>query len=94
MRAFPILLSVCLFISSISSSAAAGAITLTEFIEGGEITLPFGAARQGRGAHRGVDVAAPIGTPIQSPGAALVLEATDLFRDQPLYGKTSRIAVR
>ena len=88
MRAFPILLSVCLFISSISSSAAAGAITLTEFIEGGEITLPFGAARQGRGAHRGVDVAAPIGTPIQSPGAALVLEATDLFRDQPLYGKT------
>ncbi len=37
--------------------------------------------------HKGVDLGAPLGTPIYSPTDGVVLAATDLYRNKPKYGK-------
>lgn len=36
--------------------------------------------------HNGIDVAAPMGTPIYAPADGIILEATDLFKNNPAYG--------
>lgn len=67
--------------------ASADGFTLDRFIEGGRISAPYGLSREGKSDHTGVDVAAPKGTPISAPSDAIVVQATDLFRDQPAHGK-------
>jgi len=37
--------------------------------------------------HKGVDIAAPAGTPIYAPQDAIIIAATDLYNDKPKYGK-------
>lgn len=71
-----------------STLASAAELTLDDFIEGGRVSAPYGLSREGKRDHSGVDVAAPKGTPVRAPDDAVVVQATDLFRDQPAYGKT------
>lgn len=60
---------------------------MDSFIKGGRMVSPFGVERKNLRVHTGVDVRARKGTPIAAPADALVVEATDLFRNEPRYGK-------
>lgn len=70
-----------------AASAAGSEIVMDSFIPGGRLTAPFGIKRKNLRVHTGVDVAAPMRTPIIAPADATVVEATDLFRNEPRYGK-------
>lgn len=76
-----------LFSVVLCKSALANSISFDDFIEGGRIIAPYGISRDGKRDHTGVDVGAPKGTPIAAPADAVVIKATDLFREQPAYGK-------
>ncbi|MEM9600380.1 MAG: peptidoglycan DD-metalloendopeptidase family protein [Pseudomonadota bacterium] len=57
----------------------------------GRLTAPFGKNydpfRNGQARiHQGVDIAAPIGTPIFAPAAGTIQFATDLYDNKPAYG--------
>ena len=57
----------------------------------GRLTAPFGKSydpfRNGQTRiHQGVDIAAPIGTPIFAPAAGTIQFATDLYDNTPAYG--------
>ncbi len=63
-----------------------------QLILSGRLTSFFGPAKDpfnnGRYRdHKGVDIAAPIGTPIYAPADGVVLAATDLYENKPNYGK-------
>jgi len=74
--------------SGLTAASAAGTeIVMDRFIPGGRLTAPFGIKRKNLRVHTGVDVAAPLRTPIIAPADAIVVEATDLFRNEPRYGK-------
>ncbi len=58
----------------------------------GRLTAAFGTAPDpfGNGKkrnHKGIDIGAEYGTPIYSPSKAKVLVATDLYKNNPKYGK-------
>jgi dienelactone hydrolase len=74
------------FAALISSQCIAADMTLDEFVAGGWISAPYGVRPDGR-EHGGVDVAAPVGTPIAAPGDAIVWKAEELLNNQPLNGK-------
>lgn len=64
---------------------------LSHIVEG-RLTSTFGNARdpfnEGKTRmHKGVDIAAPIGTPIKAPAEGVIIEATDNFQNKPNYGK-------
>ncbi|WP_136658118.1 M23/M56 family metallopeptidase [Nitratireductor sp. XY-223] len=74
--------------SSVALATTPGTVdTLDRFIPGGHVTSPFGVARKNLRIHTGVDVAAELRTPIAAPAGAVVLQATDLFRSEPRWGK-------
>ncbi|MBD2842054.1 M23/M56 family metallopeptidase [Erythrobacter rubeus] len=57
----------------------------------GKITSRFGKAADpfNRGKprqHKGIDIAAPVGTPINAPSDGAIVEATNLFDNKPNYG--------
>ncbi len=79
---------ICLPSVAVFTPMASAETKLSNFIPGGYIAWPFGITRGDGRTHNGVDVAAPKGTPIFALGDALVIEATDLFRNEPRYGKT------
>lgn len=68
------------------SSSLAADMTLDDFVAGGRITAPYGMRPNGKD-HGGVDIAAPVGTPIVAPADAIVLKAADQLNNQPLNGK-------
>lgn len=70
-----------------AASAAGTELQMDSFIPGGRLTAPFGIKRKNLRVHTGVDVAATKRTPIIAPADATVIEATDLFRNEPRYGK-------
>lgn len=70
-----------------AASAAGTELIMDSLIPGGRMTAPFGIKRKNLRVHTGVDVAAPMRTPIIAPADATVVEATDLFRNEPRYGK-------
>lgn len=71
-----------------TAAVAAGAEGgMDSFIKDGRMVSPFGIERKNMRVHTGVDVRARTGTPIAAPADALVVEATDLFRNEPRYGK-------
>ncbi len=66
-------------------------ITIGEMVTG-RLTAPFGKSfdpfRDGSTrVHQGIDIAAPIGTPIRAPADGVIVEATDLYQGQSSYGK-------
>lgn len=63
-------------------------IQLDNFVANGKIVSAFGIKRVGLRDHTGIDIAAEHGTPILAPTDAVVVEAKDLFRGEPRYGKT------
>lgn len=63
-------------------------IQLDDFVANGKIVSAFGIKRVGLRDHTGIDIAAEHGTPILAPTDAVVVEAKDLFRGEPRYGKT------
>lgn len=70
---------------------ASPVLTLGEIVTG-RLTAPFGKTfdpfRDGSTrVHRGVDIAAPIGTAIRAPADGVVVAATDLYDNKPAYGK-------
>lgn len=85
--------AICLLMAAgvaggLTAASAAGAeIVMDGFIPGGRLTAPFGIKRKNMRVHTGVDVAAAKRTPIIAPSDAIVIEATDLFRNEPRYGK-------
>jgi murein DD-endopeptidase MepM/ murein hydrolase activator NlpD len=77
-------------------SSPAPKVSLGDMVSG-RVTAPFGKTfdpfRDGTTrVHRGIDIAAPIGTPIRAPADGTILAATDLYQDQPAYGKVIVIA--
>ncbi|MEO1321812.1 MAG: M23/M56 family metallopeptidase [Pseudomonadota bacterium] len=77
-------------------SSPSPSVSLGDMVSG-RITAPFGKTfdpfRDGTTrVHRGIDIAAPIGTPIRAPADGTILAATDLYQDQPAYGKVIVIA--
>ncbi|MXN63569.1 peptidoglycan DD-metalloendopeptidase family protein [Stappia sp. GBMRC 2046] len=66
-----------------SSLAGPGAVDIVK----GRLAVSFGVIRKDGTFHKGVDIAAPIGTPIFTPEDMIVVEASDLFRGEPRYGK-------
>ncbi|MEM7329490.1 MAG: M23/M56 family metallopeptidase [Pseudomonadota bacterium] len=66
-------------------------VTLESMVTG-RLTAPFGKTfdpfRDGTyRVHKGVDIAAPIGTEITAPADGQIVEATDLYEGQSAYGK-------
>ena len=79
-----------------ATSAPSSTVSFGEIVSG-RITAPFGKTfdpfRDGTTrVHRGIDIGAPIGTPIRAPADGTILAATDLYQDQPAYGKVIVIA--
>lgn len=63
----------------------------------GRMTAPFGKTfdpfRDGSTRiHKGVDIAAPIGTVIRAPADGIIVDATDLYDGKPAYGKVVVLA--
>ena len=55
----------------------------------GRLTSKYGLVRKrvdGK-MHKGIDIANKIGTPIYTPGAALIIQATDIYKNNPKWGK-------
>lgn len=79
-----------------ATSKPSSAVSFGEMVSG-RVTAPFGKTfdpfKDGTTrVHHGVDIGAPIGTPIHAPADGTILAATDLYRDQPAYGKVIVIA--
>ena len=53
----------------------------------GGVTAAFGYVGADKPFHHGVDIKAPRWTKIVAPGDGVVVEATDLYKDQPAWGK-------
>lgn len=53
----------------------------------GRVTSQYGSVRKGE-AHRGIDIANKLGTPIYAPADGRILEATDTYKGQTTWGKT------
>ncbi|NRG17891.1 peptidoglycan DD-metalloendopeptidase family protein [Rhizobiales bacterium] len=66
-----------------SSLAGPGAARIVE----GRLAVPFGIIRKDGTFHKGIDIAAPAGTAIHAPEDMVVVEASDVFRGEPRYGK-------
>jgi len=81
--------------AEIKESSASDSTLLNEdqgIILAGRLTAAYGPSphpfKQGqRRDHKGVDIAAPIGTPIFAPGEGVILSATDVYQNKPKYGK-------
>ncbi len=73
--------------SALTMSSEGATKKSTSFIEGGWVTSSYGIKRKGKRDHTGVDVAAPLGTPILAPDDAVVLETADQFRGNWRWGK-------
>lgn len=83
----------------ISATANAGPIpasnssnVISNAIVSGRLTAPFGEVKDpfNKGKtriHNGIDVAAPIGTPIFAPASGVILAATELYDGKPAYGR-------
>ncbi|MBV7267288.1 M23 family metallopeptidase [Erythrobacter ani] len=75
---------------SVVTQSAPRAVPAVRIVEG-KITARFGTAadpfRSGKSRnHKGIDIAAPIGTPVQAPSDGSIVEATNLFDNKPNYG--------
>lgn len=73
-------------------SAAASAPDLTpgqwrDPMQTARISSFYGVPRKSGTRHDGIDMAAPIGTPILAPAPGKVAESTDLYQGQAKYGK-------
>ncbi|MEX3011759.1 M23/M56 family metallopeptidase [Hoeflea sp. TYP-13] len=93
-RGLPRLIAHCAVLSLVAVGGAGALATSTgslksmdSFIPGGWVTSPFGVPRPFLRDHTGIDVAAQLRTPIAAPADAVVLQATDLFRGEPRWGK-------
>lgn len=80
--------------AALSSTAAAdpkAKVNDIDFMLTGRMTSPYGQVRdpfrEGQyRAHKGIDIAAPIGTQIHAPADGIILAATDLYNGKPAYG--------
>ncbi len=92
-RRKPIAARVSLLLGALAlGSGALGGLAWAGSIDGapmlvGRITSAFGPVKAGGKFHHGVDIAAPLGTPILSPVTGTVTAATDLFNDTAAWGK-------
>lgn len=68
-------------------SASTAADTGPGKIVEGRLAVSFGIIRADGTFHKGVDIAAPAGTPIRAPEDMVVIEASDAFQGEPRYGK-------
>ena len=59
---------------------------LTGSIVDGRISAGFGAVPHPKSPHRGIDLSAPLGTPIRAPGAGVVQTATERYPQGEAYG--------
>lgn len=80
--------TLCLvLIGTLASGTLHAAQTkVTTFFEG-TITSPFGYVDNAGNVHGGIDLAAPRGTDLHSPIEGKVLTATNLYKNQPSWGK-------
>jgi murein DD-endopeptidase MepM/ murein hydrolase activator NlpD len=73
-------------------SATARRTTLKNLPVDGKVTAEFGDRIRFRDgeeipSHSGIDISAPKGAKVRAPGPGVVIEATDLYRGSPAWGK-------
>ncbi|GGD08847.1 M23/M56 family metallopeptidase [Aquisalinus flavus] len=72
------------------ASAASGANAT--IVEGGQISSPYGMRsnpqdKARKQHHHGVDVKAPMGTPVRAPADGVIIDVSETYKDKETYGK-------
>jgi murein DD-endopeptidase MepM/ murein hydrolase activator NlpD len=91
---FTVAASLIFAASTPISAVADGGVKVSDlsFMVAGRLSAPFGNRydpfKTGKAVvHNGIDIAAPLGTPIYAPDDGVILAATDLYDGKPAYGK-------